>query len=133
MIASPARLWRSSLRLRLTVAGTLLAPVIFAVGGSIVVTAYHRMLTDSVTRTVAQTADTVARQIMRSGVLPDPIPMPVAASVPRVQVVDSGNHVISGDPASIGRPVMFTLASGQSPQHAVIGRPSFLDAASAAV
>ena len=36
-----ARIWRSSLCLRLTVTGTLLAAVIFAIAGPIAITLYH--------------------------------------------------------------------------------------------
>jgi signal transduction histidine kinase len=132
-MASPARLWRSSLRLRLTVAGMVLAAAIFTVGGTIMIIFYHRSLTDSVRRTVAQTAGEVAAQITSSGRMPDPIPMPVAPGVPRVQILDDRDHVISGDPASAARPAMFRLAPGLTRQQAVVRRPSLLDASSAAV
>ena len=37
--------WRSSLRLRLTVAGMSLAAAIFAIGGAVTITLYSRSLT----------------------------------------------------------------------------------------
>ena len=133
MTATPARLWHASLRLRLTVAGTALAAVIFTVGGAIVIILYHQSLTDSVRHTVAHTAAEVAAQITSAGKLPDPIPMPVGPGVPRVQVLDNRNHVITGDPASAGQPAIFRLAPGLSRQQAVVHRLSQLDASSAAV
>ena len=133
MTATPARLWHASLRLRLTVAGTALAAMIFTVGGAIVIILYHQSLTDSVRHTVAHTAAEVAAQITSAGKLPDPIPMPVGPGVPRVQVLDSRNHVITGDPASAGQPAILRLAPGLSRQQAVVHRLSQLDASSAAV
>lgn len=133
MTATPARLWHASLRLQLTVAGTALAAMIFTVGGVIVIILYHQSLTDSVRHTVARTAAEVAAQITSTGKLPDPIPMPVAPGVPRVQVLDSRNHVITGDPASAGQPAIFRLAPGLSRRQAVVHRLSQLDASSAAV
>ncbi len=47
MMASPARIWRSSLRLRLTVTGTVLATVIFAIAGTVAISLYYRSLTNS--------------------------------------------------------------------------------------
>lgn len=75
--------WRSSLRLRLTAASVALAAAIFAVGGTITITLYHRSLTDSVQVRVAEAATAVASHATGE-VLPDPIPMPVNADVPRV-------------------------------------------------
>jgi hypothetical protein len=77
LTATPTRLWHASLRLRLTVAGTALAAVIFTASGAIVIILYHQSLTDSVRHTVAHTAAEVAAQITPAGRLPDPIPMPV--------------------------------------------------------
>jgi signal transduction histidine kinase len=133
LTATPARLWHASLRLRLTVAGTALAAVIFMVGGAVVIILYQQSLTDSVRRTVAHTAGEVAAQITLAGRLPDPIPMPVAPGVPRVQILDSRNRVITGDPASAGQPTIFRLAPGLSRQQVVVHRLSQLDASSAAV
>ena len=132
MTATSARLWHASLRLRLTVAGTALAAMSFTIVGAIVIILYHQSLTDSVRHTVAHTAAEVAAQITSEGKLPDPIPMPVDPGVPRVQVLDSRNHVITGDPASAGQPAIFRLAPGLSRQQAVVHRLSQLDASSAA-
>lgn len=132
-MAGPARIWRSSLRLRLTVTGTLLAAVIFGVAGSVAITLYHRSLTNSVWGTVTGTASEVAAKLKPTGRMPDPIPMPVAIAVPRIQILDSLNHVVTGDPVSAARPVIYRLPPGQSSQRVVVTHPAFLTAASAAV
>ena len=133
MLTGPARLWRSSLRLRLTVTATLLAAVIFAIAGSVAITLYHKSLTDAVWRTVTGTASEVAANLGPEKTPPDPIPMPVAPGVPRVQILDSGNHVVTGDPASAARPAMYELPPGRSSQQAVVTGPAFMTAGSAAV
>lgn len=128
MIPGPRRVWRSSLRLRLTVAGLGLAAVLFAVGGTIAITVYHRSLTTSTQQSVTQTATTIASRAADQ-VLPDPIPMPVGADVPRVQVLDNAGHVVSGDPSSVDKPAMFHLAAGVRLQHTVVGTLALLHGA----
>ena len=121
-------MWRSSLRLRLTVAGVGLAAVLFAVGGTIAITVYHRSLTAATQHSVTQTATTIASRAADQ-VLPDPIPMPVGSDVPRVQVLDSAGHVISGDPNSASKPAMFRLPAGMRRQHVVVGTLALLHGA----
>jgi signal transduction histidine kinase len=132
MMISPARLWRSSLRLRLTVTGTLLAAVIFAIAGPAAIGLYHKSLTDSVWNAVTGAANQVATRV-KAEAAPDPIPMPVAPGVPRIQVLDSRNHVVTGDPASAIRPAIYRLPPGQGSQRAVVAYPAFMTADSAAV
>ena len=124
--------WRSSLRLRLTAAGMGLAAVIFAVGGTITITLYQRSQTNSVQDLVTEAADTVANHATIE-VLPDPIPMPVGPGVPRVQVLDSADQVVGGDPESAGKPAMYRLPTGVSKQHTVVGALPLLDGATADV
>lgn len=133
MRAGPARLWRSSLRLRLTVTGTLLAAMTFAIAAPVAISLYHASLTNSTWNTVTGTAVQVADKLKSAQQLPDPIPMPVAPGVPRIQVLDSENRVVTGDPASAVRPAMFRLPPGQSSQRAVLAHPAFMTAGSAAV
>jgi signal transduction histidine kinase len=133
VLISPARRWRSSLRLRLTATATLIAVVIFAIAGSAAITVYHKSLTNAVWRTVTGTASEVAANLKSAKAPPDPIPMPVAPGVPRVQVLDSRNHVVTGDPASAARPAMYQLPSGRTSQQAVVTNPAFMTAGSAAV
>ena len=128
-----ARIWRSSLRLRLTVTGTLLAAVIFAIAGPVAISLYHGSLTDSVWGSVTGAASQVAAKLESSQQVPDPIPMPVAAGVPRIQVLDARNHVVTGDPASAARPAMYRLPTGRSSQRAVLSHPAFLAASGVAV
>ena len=128
-----ARIWRSSLRLRLTVTGTLLAAVIFAIAGPVAISLYHGSLTDSVWGSVTGAANQVAAKLESSQQVPDPIPMPVAAGVPRIQVLDARNHVVTGDPASAARPAIYRLPIGRSSQRAVLSHPAFLAASGVAV
>jgi len=121
-----ARIWRSSLRLRLTVTGTLLAAVIFAIAGPVAISLYRGSLTDSVWGSVTGAASQVAAKLESSRQVPDPIPMPVAAGVPRIQVLDARNHVVTGDPASAARPAIYRLPIGRSSQRAVLSHPAFL-------
>lgn len=113
--------------------GTLLAAVIFAIAGSVAITLYHRSLTDSVWGTVTGTAREIGTQLQPTGRMPDPIPMPVALGVPRIQVLDSQDRVVTGDPASAAGPVIFRLPPGQRSERMVVPHPAFLTAASAAV
>jgi signal transduction histidine kinase len=129
----PTRLWRSSLRLRLTTTAALLAAAIFAIAVSFAITLYHESLTNSVWRTVTETVNEVASNLKSAKELPDPIPMPVAPGVPRVQVLDTRNHVVTGDPASAARPAMYQLPAGQSSERLVVTNPAFMTAGSAAV
>ena len=91
-MTGPARIWRSSLRLRLTVTGTLLATVVFAIAGPIAIALYHGSLTDSIWGSVTGAASQVAAKLESSQQVPDPIPMPVSAGVPRIQVLDARNR-----------------------------------------
>ena len=127
-MTGPARIWRSSLRLRLAVTGTLLAAVIFAIAGPIAISLYHGSLTDSVWGSVTGAASQVAAKLESSQQVPDPIPMPVSAGVPRIQVLDARNHVVTGDPASAARPAIYQLPTGRSSQRAVLSHPAFLAA-----
>ena len=132
-MTGPARIWRSSLRLRLTVTGTLLAAVIFAIAGPVAIALYHGSLTDSVWGSVTGAASQVAAKLESSQQVPDPIPMPVSAGVPRIQVLDARNRVVTGDPASAARPPMYRLPPGRSSQRAVLTHPAFLAASGVAV
>jgi signal transduction histidine kinase len=124
--------WRSSLRLRLTVAGVSLAAAIFAIGGAVTITLYSRSLTLSAQHYTAQTAAAVAARITGQW-LPDPIPMPTGAGIPRVQVLDAHGSVVTGDPSSAGQPAMYLLPAGLSSQQITIGRLSLIGGASATV
>jgi len=128
-----ARIWGSSLRLRLTVTGTLLAAVIFAIAGPVAIGLYRGSLTDSVWGSVTGATSQVAARLESSQQVPDPIPMPVSAGVPRIQVLDARNRVVTGDPASAVRPPMYRLPPGQSSQRAVLSHPAFLAASGVAV
>ena len=128
-----ARIWPSSLRLRLTVTGTLLAAVIFAIAGPVAISLYRGSLTDSVWGSVTGAASQVAAKLDSSQQVPDPIPMPVAAGVPRIQVLDARNHVVTGDPASAARPAIYRLPIGRSSQRAVLSHPAFLAGSGVAV
>jgi signal transduction histidine kinase len=132
-MAGPARIWRSSLRLRLTVTGTLLAAMIFAVAGSVAIGLYHRSLTDSAWGAVTGAAQQVASKLESAHTVPDPIPMPVSAGVPRIQVLDSRNRVVTGDPASAARPAIYRLPAGLDSQRTVMVHPAFLAASRVAV
>ena len=132
-MTGPARIWRSSLRLRLTVTGTLLAAVIFAIAGPVAISLYHGSLTDSIWGSVTGAASQVAAKLESSQQVPNPIPMPVSAGVPRIQVLDARNHVVTGDPASAARPPMYRLPIGRSSQRAVLPHPAFLAASGVAV
>jgi len=59
--------------------------------------------------------------------------MPVSAGVPRIQVLDARNRVVTGDPASAVRPPMYRLPPGRSSQRAVLAHPAFLAASDVAV
>jgi signal transduction histidine kinase len=131
-MTSPARIWRYSLRLRLTVTGTLLAAAIVAIAGPVAISIYHKSLTNSVWNSVTEAASQVARDL-KSGTPPDPIPMPVAPGVPRIQLLDSRDRVVTGDPASAVRSAMYRLPSGVSSERAVLAHPAFLAAARVAV
>ena len=65
-MTGPARIWRSSLRLRLTVTGTLLAAVIFAIACPIAIALYHGSLTDSVWNSVTGAARQAAVKLESS-------------------------------------------------------------------
>jgi signal transduction histidine kinase len=124
--------WRSSLRLRLTVAGVSLAGAIFAIGGAVTITLYSRSLTLSMQHYTAQTATAIASRLTAQW-LPDPIPMPTGPGVPRVQVLDKNGSVVTGDPSSAGKPDMYRLPAGQSRQQVTIGSLPLMGGSSATV
>ena len=124
-------LWRSSLRLRLTVAGSL-AAAIFAIGGTVTITLYSRSLTLSAQHFTAETATAIASRITDQW-LPDPIPMPTGPDVPRVQVLDARGSVVTGDPSSAGEPAMYQLPAGLSRKQVTIGSLSQLGGSNATV
>lgn len=126
------RFWRSSLRLRLTVAGVSLAAAIFAIGGIVTITLYSRSLTLSVQNYTAQTATAISSRI-KDQWLPDPIPMPTGPDVPRVQVLDRLGRVVTGDPSSADKAAMYRLPAGLSQQQVTVGTLSLLPGGSAAV
>jgi signal transduction histidine kinase len=126
------RLWRSSLRLRLTVAGMSLAAAIFAIGGAVTITLYSRSLTLAEQQNTAQVAAALASQL-KGQWLPDPIPMPVGPNVPRVQVIDSRGTVVTGDPLSAVGPAMYPLPPGQSRRQVTVGSLPLLGGAPAIV
>jgi signal transduction histidine kinase len=130
--AAPDRRWRSSLRLRYTITATLFAGVTFAAGGAVALTLYHDNLVSTVDDAVRGTAQAIAAAAERAP-LPDPIPMPVALGVPRVQVLNAANKVISGDPASVTDPPMLTLARDQDQRVVSVARPANLPERRAAV
>jgi signal transduction histidine kinase len=132
-MAGAGRRWRAGPRLRLTVTGTLLAAAIFALIGPVAISFYHRSLTNSAWSNVTGAASEVAAKLRPTGRMPDPIPMPVAPGVPRIQVLDSLGHVVSGDPASADVPAFFQLPPGQASQRAVVTRPAYLAASRAAL
>jgi signal transduction histidine kinase len=108
-VTASARRWRSSLRLRYAITATVLAGAAFAAGGAAFITLYRDSLVANVDHAVLGTVRAVAANA-RHARLPDPIPMPVAAGVPRVQIISAGGQVIGGDPASAREPPMRALA-----------------------
>ncbi|MBV9661276.1 MAG: HAMP domain-containing histidine kinase [Acidimicrobiales bacterium] len=88
---------------------TVFAAVTFTAGGAVALRLYHDNLVSTVETSVHSAARAIAAAVHR-GPLPDPIPMPVASGVPRVQVLDAAGRVISGDPASADAPPMTRLA-----------------------
>ena len=129
---APRRRWLSSLRLRYTITATVFAAVAFATGGAVALTLYHDSLVANISNHVLETATGVVSAAQRSP-LPDPIPMPVAAGVPRVQVIDAAGKVVSGDPASAGAPPMLGLAQGKTGQVVSVSNPANLPERRAAV
>jgi signal transduction histidine kinase len=122
----------TSLRLRLTVAGAVLAAALFAAGGAVTITLYSRSLTLSAQHYTAATATAVAARV-KDQWLPDPIPMPTGPGVPRVQVLDASGKVVTGDPSSAGQPAMYRLPAGQSRQQVTVGALPLLGGSSATV
>ena len=129
---APERRWRSSLRLRYAITATLFAGVTFAAGGAVALTLYHGSLVSNIGNGVRGTANAIAKSAARAA-LPDPIPMPVGSGVPRVQVLNSANKVITGDPASVGDPPMLTLARDQNQRVVSVADPANLPERRAAV
>jgi len=114
------------------VAGAALAAAIFAIGGAVTITLYSRSLTLSVQHYTAETATVIASRI-KDQWLPDPIPMPTGPDVPRVQVIDIDGAVVTGDPASAGKPAMYSLPTGLSQQQLTVGSLPLLAGDSATV
>ena len=106
------------LRLRYTLAAALLSAAAFAGGGAIALPLYHDSLVAGVDRAGSDTAHAVAAGV-RGGKVPDPIPMPVAAGVPRIQVLDAAGHVISGDPSSAADPPFTAALPASGPDERV--------------
>lgn len=101
-VSVPGRMrgFRPSLRLRFALTAAALAAAAFSIGGAIALTFYHDSLVANVEDSGLTTAQTIAAGA-RDGPLPDPIPMPVGAGVPRVQILGPDGKVLSGDPASV--------------------------------
>jgi signal transduction histidine kinase len=128
----PSRGRRSSLRLRYAMMASLFAAVTFVASGAFAITRYHDSLVSAVDNSVRATANALADQA-RKAPLPDPIPMPVASGVPRVQVLNGAGQVISGDPASVRDPPLLALARAQSQQVVSVSQPASLPERRAAV
>jgi len=117
--------WNRSLRLRLTVAGTLLAAATFAVGASLVITMYHHTLVADVDANALGKARATAAG-MSARTLVRPLPMPVATGVPRIQVLSANNAVLTGDPASAASPPIATLRPGRQVAAFTVSHPAFM-------
>jgi signal transduction histidine kinase len=115
------------------VTGTLLAAVIFAIAALVAIGLYHKSLTDSAWNTVTGAANQVAARLKSAEQVPDPIPMPVAPGVPRIQVLDARGYVVTGDPASAVGSALYRLPPGRSRERAAVVHPAFMTAGSAAV
>jgi signal transduction histidine kinase len=111
---------------------TALAAVTFAAGGSIALRLYHDNLVSTVQSGVRSAARAVADAAHR-GHLPDPIPMPVSSGVPRIQVLDAGGQVVTGDPVSAGAPPMTGLADAALDTVTTVTDPANLPERRAAV
>lgn len=108
----------ASLRLRYTLCATLLAAVTFVGGGAIALTFYHDSLVDEVNHGSHDTASGVAAGVTY-GEMVVPIPMPVAAGVPRIQILDAAGKVISGDPSSYKDPPFAAPLSATGPKERI--------------
>jgi signal transduction histidine kinase len=122
------RRWRHSIRLRLTITGTLLAAATFIISGLLVLAIYHHTLVTDQQAALSASAGRIAESAAQQN-LPTPIPMPVGATIPRVQVLDASDRVITGDPTSISNPAMLTLKSQQNRYATTIADPPFLPGA----
>jgi signal transduction histidine kinase len=117
--------WRHSIRLRLTITGTLLAAATFIISGLVVLAIYHHTLVTEQQAALSVSAGRIAESATQRD-LPTPIPMPVGAGIPRVQVLDATNRVITGDPSSVHNAAMLTLKPQQHRHATTIANPSFL-------
>ncbi len=126
-MSAERRRWRPSLRLRLTITGTVLAAAAFTVGGLLLVSIYRQTLIGDTERQLSGTAYEVLSGVGQAD-LPTPIPMPTAAGVPRRQILDSADRVITGDPASIQPPPILTVAPGGTSRTLVATDPGYLPA-----
>lgn len=118
----------TSMRVRLTAGATLLAGMTFAVGGLLVLATYHNNLVtdrERATRAAATNVASAASAAEGTG-LPRPIPMPVGVEVPRVQVLDTGGRVLTGDPVSADQPAMLVPKSRDEPQYTTLTHAVFL-------
>jgi signal transduction histidine kinase len=110
---STARRWRSSIRLRYTAIATVLAAAAVTAGGGLALSLYRNSLTSNVEQAVRAAAQQVALSA-RQGPLPDPIPMPVAPSVPRIEILNGSGHTLTGDPASVTAPPLDYLTRARA-------------------
>ncbi len=126
---NPIRLWRSSLRLRLTAAGTALAAVTFGVGGLVVLDLYHQNLVDVQTASTLQAArgfGFMAQHGPPPGVPPRSSTIVGRGGAPQIQVLDSQNHVVGAATGSAQTTPMLTLAPGQRQRTLIVTSPPYL-------
>jgi signal transduction histidine kinase len=126
-VTAPHRRWQPSLRLRLTIAGTVLAAAAFTVGGLVLLSIYRQSLIADTERQLSGVAYEVLASTGETD-LPTPIPMPVAEGVPRLQVLDAANRVITADPASVQQPPMLTVPPNGTRRELVATDPGYLSA-----
>jgi signal transduction histidine kinase len=117
---------------RYTLTATVLAGAAFAIGGSVALTYYHDSLVANANHDALGVARSLAATDERAP-LPNPIPMPVAAGVPRVQVLDASNTVVSGDPVSALSPPLFVPTQGDSGRVIAVNSPARLPEHRAAI
>lgn len=98
----------SSIRLRYATVATLLAALTFGLGGGLALTLYRNSLVGNVEQSVRTAAQQIGASVQLARA-PDPIPMPVGPEIPRVEVLDSQGHIVTGDPASVASPPLLGL------------------------
>jgi signal transduction histidine kinase len=124
--------WRSSLRLRYAVIATSLAALTFALGGGVALAIYRNSLISTVEQGLSAGAHQLARSV-RHGPVPDPIPMPVGPGVPRIEILNSAGHIVSGDPASVTSPPLDYLSHFRPGHVFQVHDPAYLPERTAAV